>query len=74
MKIFIHTIEKDRILIDARAESEDGEMVGDLFAEIKPDQQFLSLSFSDLKALGVGEHDLDQGLEVTGQTMAKKGR
>lgn len=62
MKIFIHTIEKDRILIDVRAESEDGDMVGDLFAEIKPDQHFLSLSFSQLEELGVGVHEInDQG-------------
>ena len=74
MKIFIHTIEKNRILIDVRAESEDGDMVGDLFAEIKPDQHFLSLSFSDLKALGLGEHDLDPGLEATGQTRTKTSR
>lgn len=68
MKIFIHTIEKDRILIDARAESEEGNLIGDLFLEIRPGQQFLSLNFSELEALGLGEHDLDQGLEVTGQT------
>lgn len=68
MKIFIHTIEKDKISIDVRAESEDGDMVGDLFAEIKPGEKFLSLTFSELEALGLGEHDLDQGLEVTGQT------
>ena len=74
MKIFIHTIEKDRILIDVRAESEDGDMVGDLFAEIKPGEKFLNLSFYQLKALGVGEHDLDQGLEVTGQTRGKTTR
>ena len=73
MKIFIHTIEKDRILIDVRAESENGEMVGDLFAEIKPGEKFLNLTFSELKALGVGEH-VDPGLEVPGPTRGQTTR
>ena len=62
MKIFVHSIEKDKISIDVRAESEDGDMVGDLFAEIKPGEKFLSLSFSQLEELGVGEYEInDQG-------------
>jgi hypothetical protein len=64
MKIFIHAIEKDRISIDVRAESEDGEMVGDLFLEVRPDEKFLSWSFPQLEALSLGEYDLDQGLDV----------
>jgi len=62
VKIFVHSIEKDKISIDVRAESEDGDMVGDLFAEIKPGEKFLSLSFSQLEELGVGEYEInDQG-------------
>ena len=74
MKIFIHAIEKDRISIDVRAESEDGEMVGDLFLEVRPDEKFLSWSFPQLEALGLGEYDLDQGLDVPGQTRTKTAR
>ena len=74
MKIFLHSIEKDRISIDVRAESEDGDMVGDLFAEIKPGEKFLNLTFSELEELGLGEHDLDPGLEATGQTRTITGR
>ena len=74
MKIFLHSIEKDKISIDVRAESEDGDMVGDLFAEIKPGEKFLNLTFSELEALGIGEHDLDPGLEVPGSTRTKTSR
>ena len=74
MKIFVHSIEKDKISIDVRAESEDGNTVGDLFAEIKPGEKFLNLTFSELEALGIGEHDLDQGFKATGSTRTKTSR
>ncbi len=51
MKIFIQNVRKDRIQIVVRAKSEDGEMVGDLFQEVRPEEEFLSLTFSQLKAL-----------------------
>ena len=58
MKFFITDVKAKAIDIRMRAESEDGEIVGDAYETITPGMSFRGLSFEALSKLGVGEHNL----------------
>jgi hypothetical protein len=59
MRFFISCITPEKVGIMARAESEDGLMVGDMVVDIHPGADFQGLGFDRLTALGLGEHDYD---------------
>ena len=50
------TLEKDHILVSARAEG-DG-MLGDIFEEVRPGESFWGLSYEDLRNHGSGELEM----------------
>jgi len=54
------TIQDDgKLLIQAFATNEEGDLA-DLVREIGPGQEFLGWTFEELKALGEGEHTIDE--------------
>lgn len=48
----------------AEARAEGGGMLGDFVETIKPGDTFLGHSFADIKALGEGEHDIEEKAEA----------
>ena len=56
MVFFIDKISKKSIAVRARAESEDGDMVGDLIQEVEPGESFGGYSFDQLYQMGTGQH------------------
>lgn len=48
------------LLIQARAESDDGAAVGDMVTTIERGQDFLGHSYADLLSLGEGEHNITE--------------
>jgi hypothetical protein len=52
------TFRHNMIAIMARAESEDGLTVGDMFMTIYPGEDFLGYTYNELYRLGEGEHEL----------------
>lgn len=57
MKVYL-TVEKNRVLIAARAEGEG--MLGDLFEEVRPGESFWGFSYEDLKKHGSGELEISE--------------
>jgi hypothetical protein len=60
MKFYIRSVSPEHVSVRARAESEDGGMVGDLFRDIKPEQSIFGYTFEELQELGPGEHEPKQ--------------
>ena len=57
MKVFLSHI-GGNVFIQARPESDDGAMFGDVSRMLQPGEEFFGNTFADIKALGEGEHDI----------------
>ena len=62
MRFFVGEITQEKVLVMARAESENGTMIGDLVRDVHPGEFFFGLGYGRLTELGLGEHDLDEVL------------
>lgn len=59
MKVFLSGADRT-VLIQCRAESDDGEVIGDLSVTVAPGEDFMGHSYADLVALGEGEQTITE--------------
>lgn len=59
MKVFL-SHSGGGLLIQARAESNNGEILGDATRLMQPGEDFFGYSFAEMLKLGEGEHDITE--------------
>lgn len=60
MKVFT-VVRKNTVLVQAVAESQDGEDLGDLSIELKAGEELFGLTYAQYRKLGSGEHEIIAG-------------
>ena len=57
MKVFT-VVRKNSVLVQAVAESQDGETLGDLSIDLKEGMELFGLTYAQYQKLGSGEHEI----------------
>ena len=57
MKVFT-VVRKNSVLVQAVAESQDGETLGDLAITLRPGEELFGLTYAQYRKLGSGEHEI----------------